>query len=310
MSVLTFETMGTVVSLRGAAPEAASAVRAVFEGYDHRYSLWDPASVLSRVAAGSLRLPDAPEEVRDVYALALSWRDRTGGAFTPHRPDGVVDLSGVVKALAIRDAGAVLDVDSDDWVLSAGGDVLVRGTHWADEPWSIGVVDPARRDTVVGVVRLAGSRRAVATSGTAERGEHIWRRSVPTFVQATVVADDIMTADVLATAVVAGDEDDLRRTTVDHDVDVLAFAVDGAVWATPGAASWVAPASSTVRAAGPLEQPREQGFPRVPPDGSDSLLTRLTTQLIAADQSPDSDPGSSPGQGCDSSSSRTNPHLA
>lgn len=257
MSVLTFETMGTVVSLRGATPEAASAVRAVFAGYDHRYSLWDPASVLSRIAAGSLRLSDAPTAVRDVYALALSWRDRTGGAFTPHRPDGVIDLSGVVKALAIRDAGEVLDTGTDAWMLSAGGDVLVRGTHRPDEPWSVGVVDPGRRDTVVGVVRLGGSRRAVATSGTAERGEHIWRRSAPVFVQATVVADDVLTADVLATAVVAGDEDDLRRLTADGDVDVLAFTADGLVWATPGAAPWVSSAlgPGAVPVAGPLEQP-------------------------------------------------------
>ncbi|OII19239.1 hypothetical protein BIV01_18275 [Curtobacterium sp. MCBA15_013] len=234
--------MGTVVSLRGATPEAASEVRAVFAGYDHRYSLYDPSSVLSRVADGSVRLADTPSEVRDVYALALDWRERTGGAFTPHRPDGVIDLSGVVKALAIRDAGAVLDAASDgdgDWMVSAGGDVLVRGHQRADDPWSVGVVDPAHRDTVVGVVRLEAPRRAVATSGTAERGEHIWRRATATFVQATVIADDIVTADVLATAVVAGDEDDLRRLTSEADVDVLAFAADGTVWATPGAAATV-----------------------------------------------------------------------
>ncbi|MDR6171517.1 FAD:protein FMN transferase [Curtobacterium sp. SORGH_AS_0776] len=239
--VTTFETMGTVVSLRGATPEAASEVRAVFAGYDHRYSLYDPSSVLSRVADGSVRLADTPSEVRDVYALALDWRERTGGAFTPHRPDGVIDLSGVVKALAIRDAGAVLDAASGggDWMVNAGGDVLVRGHHRGDDPWSVGVVDPAHRDTVVGVVRLAAPRRAVATSGTAERGEHIWRRATPTFVQATVIADDIVTADVLATAVVAGDEDDLRRLTSDAGVDVLAFAADGTVWATPGASTFV-----------------------------------------------------------------------
>ena len=239
MSVRTFETMGTVVSLRGATPEAADEVRAVFAGYDHRYSLYDPASVMSRVAAGSLRLSDTPAPVRDVYALALDWRERTGGAFTPHRPDGVVDLSGVVKALAIRDAGAVLDDVSADWMISAGGDVLVRGRHRDDEPWSVGIVDPVRRDTVVGIVHLDSPSRAVATSGIAERGEHIWRRSTPTFVQATVIADDIVTADVLATAVVAGDGDDLRRLTNEAGVDVLAFAADGMVWATPGARSHV-----------------------------------------------------------------------
>lgn len=236
-SVTTFETMGTVVSLRGATLRTASEVRAVFAGYDHRYSLYDPSSVLRRVADGSLRLSDTPTEVRAVYTLALDWRERTGGAFTPHRPDGVIDLSGVVKALAIRDAGAVLDAASGegDWMISAGGDVLVRGNHRADDPWSVGVVDPSRRDTVVGVVRLDAPRRAVATSGSAERGEHIWHRASPTFVQATVIADDIVVADVLATAIVAGDEDDLRRLTSDTDVDVLAFGADGTVWSTPGA---------------------------------------------------------------------------
>jgi thiamine biosynthesis lipoprotein len=217
--VTTFGTMGTVVSLRGASPATASDVQAVFAGYDRRYSLYDPTSVMSRVADGSLRLADTPAEVREVYALALEWRERTGGAFTPHRPDGVIDLSGVVKALAVRDAGAVLDAVTPpdagvhDWSISAGGDVLVRGVHRPDDPWSVGVVAPDRRDTVVGVVRLRAPRRAVATSGTSERGEHIWRRSSPTFVQATVIADDIVTADVLATAVVAGDEADLRRLT-------------------------------------------------------------------------------------------------
>lgn len=240
MSVVTFDTMGTVASLRGATTGAAAEVRAVFDGYDHRYSLYDPASVLSRIADGSLRLTDAPAEVRDTYALAIEWRRRTDGAFTPHRPDGVVDLSGVVKALAIRDAGEALDRVASDWVISVGGDVLVRGRLDATSPWSVGIVDPQRRDTVVGVVELE-HRRAVATSGTAERGEHIWRRSTPTFVQATVIADDIVTADVLATAVIAGDEDDLRRITADGTVDVVAFAADGTVWATPSAAGAVVP---------------------------------------------------------------------
>jgi thiamine biosynthesis lipoprotein len=232
-TVRTFATMGTVVSLRGADDETAEGVRAVFAGYDHRYSRYDPASVLSRVAAGSLRMTDTPEEVRDVYASALAWRDRTGGAFTPHRPDGTIDLSGIVKALAVRDAGAVLDAATSDWMLSAGGDVLVRGTH-DGAPWRVGIVDPDRRDALAEVVQLDAPRRAVATSGTAERGDHVWRRSVPTFAQVTVIADDIVTADVLATAVLAGDETDLARTTADGTVDVLAFGVDGRAWATPG----------------------------------------------------------------------------
>jgi thiamine biosynthesis lipoprotein len=230
--------MGTVVSLRGADEATADEVRRVFDAYDRTYSLWDPASPLSAVARGELRLADTPDAVRDTYALALGWRDRTGGAFTPHRPDGVVDLSGIVKALAARDAGEVLDrrVPTGSWLLDAGGDVLVRGEHEGGA-WTVGVVDPDDREALIAVVPLAHPRRAVATSGTAERGEHVWRRSAPVFRQATVVADDVVTADVLATAIVAGDEQDLLRCTsggdLDQRVDVLAFGVDGRVWATP-----------------------------------------------------------------------------
>ncbi len=246
-AVRTFETMGTVVSLRGADAPTALAVRDVFVAYDRRYSLYDPDSALSRIAAGTLRLAAAPQDVRDTYALALDWRERTHGAFTPHRPDGVLDLSGVVKALAIRDAGAVLDGTSPagaaDWMLAAGGDVLARGAQ-GDDPWQVGVVDPLDRTRVVGVVPLGDDRRAVATSGTAERGEHVWRRAEPVFRQVSVVASDIVTADVLATAVLAGDEHDLASVTEDGSVDVLAFGVDGRVWATPGASAYVTAAAA------------------------------------------------------------------
>lgn len=246
-AVRTFETMGTVVSLRGADAPTALAVRDVFVAYDRRYSLYDPDSALSRIAAGTLRLAAAPQDVRDTYALALDWRERTHGAFTPHRPDGVLDLSGVVKALAIRDAGAVLDAvsraGSADWMLVVGGDVLASGTQ-GDDPWQVGVVDPLDRTRVVGVVPLGDDRRAVATSGTAERGEHVWRRAEPVFRQVSVVASDIVTADVLATAVLAGDEHDLASVTEDGSVDVLAFGVDGRVWATPGASAYVTAAAA------------------------------------------------------------------
>lgn len=246
-AVRTFETMGTVVSLRGADAPTALAVRDVFVAYDRRYSLYDPDSALSRIAAGTLRLAAAPQDVRDTYALALDWRERTHGAFTPHRPDGVLDLSGVVKALAIRDAGDVLDgasrTGAADWMLAAGGDVLARGTC-GDDPWQVGVVDPLDRTRVVGVVPLGDDRRAVATSGTAERGEHVWRRAEPVFRQVTVVAPDVVTADVLATAVLAGDEQDLASMTEDGSVDVLAFGVDGRVWATPGASAYVTAAAA------------------------------------------------------------------
>jgi thiamine biosynthesis lipoprotein len=237
-----FSTMGTVASLRvdGPAPSAQDleAVEAVFRRHDQTFSLYDEASPLSRIARGELALSASGAEILDAYALALDWRSRTGGAFTPHRPDGVVDLSGVVKALAMEEAGVLLAREHPDFLLAVGGDILGRGLDEGAD-WNVGVVDPAHRDRLAALVGLTGSRRAVATSGTAERGQHLWRRGGEQFRQVTVVADDIVTADVLATAIAAGDGSDLDRICGGFDVDVITFDLEGAARATPAARAWV-----------------------------------------------------------------------
>jgi FAD:protein FMN transferase len=242
VSVHVFDTMGTVASLRfprgGVRVDTLSRIERTFRGYDRRFSLYDAASELSRLARAELTLTAASREVRRAYARAVDWRNRTAGAFTPHRPDGVVDLSGVVKALAISDAGELLDLDCADWLLAVGGDVLARG-RYEEAAWRVGIVDPAARDRLAGVVELAGPRRAVTTSGTTERGQHLWRRNAEAFVQVTVSADDIETADVLATAIAAGDGEDLDRITAEFDIDVLTFDVAGRARATPGARGWL-----------------------------------------------------------------------
>ena len=206
-----FETMGTVVSLEaaGLVRETVGAIEKAFSDADRRFSLYRPDSELSRVNAGGIRLPDAGPELRDAHALAVEWRILTGGAFTPVRPDGQLDLNGVVKALTMSRAAAILeDAGMADWMLVVGGDLVASG-HGADgRPWVTGIVDPADRGRLLCSIELRGTRRAIATSGTAERGDHIWKAGSASrsFDQVTVVADDIVTADVLATAIVAGGE--------------------------------------------------------------------------------------------------------
>lgn len=118
------------------------------------------------------------------------------------------------------------------------GDVLVSGSPrpGSAEPWKAGVVDTADRRTLITGYALGGAGRhtAIATSGSAERGEHIWRvGSGVEFVQVTVAAADIVTADVLATAIVAGGIRMLDRAADDWDVAVLAIRADGSMLATP-----------------------------------------------------------------------------
>jgi thiamine biosynthesis lipoprotein len=261
----TFGCMGTVISLtlpagpaaKGHAAEghsagghtaedelaaAAAVVERLFRELDQTFSLYRPDSEASRLARGEITLRGASDAMRERYAEALEWRLRTEGAFTPERADGVLDLSGLIKGHAIREAGTSrLALGREDWCLNAGGDVLASGSPvpGSGQPWRAGIVDPADRQTLLSGYPLGNGRRrrrALATSGSAERGDHIWSLpgSGPAFVQVSVAAADIVTADVLATAIIAGGLPMLDRAADGCDVAALAVRADGTLLATPG----------------------------------------------------------------------------
>lgn len=255
-SAVTVQSMGTVISIRlgtadpgsgddaGSSPDVAlratarHAVAEVFRRWDERFSLYREESELSRVNRGELRLTQTGPELRDCYALALGWRSRTDGVFTPHRADGAIDLSGIVKSLAIVEAGDALHrLGVRDWSLNAGGDILVGGDQALGFDWSAAIVDPLDRQSLLATVPLGRPVRAVATSGSAERGEHIWTSvdgGFSPYRQVTVFGPDIVTADVLATAIIAGGQAALDRSTAAFPIDVLAVLRDGSLLATPG----------------------------------------------------------------------------
>lgn len=253
----TFTCMGTVISLTlplqagGHRPvedehrAATAVVEQLFAGLDEIFSLYRPESEASRLARGEITLRDASAVMRRLYAEAANWRLETEGAFNPERPDGVLDLSGIVKGYAIQEAGtSLLALGLDDWCLNAGGDVLVNGSPLpgTGSSWQAGIVDPGDRRTLIAGHPIGGpsSRRALATSGSAERGDHIWAArsggALPAveFTQVSVAAADIVTADVLATAIVAGGLTMLDRAADGWDIDVLAVRSGGELLATPG----------------------------------------------------------------------------
>jgi len=235
---LIFETMGTVVTLLTNAPlddATSDAVQGAFRALDEKFSLYKPESEASLVGHGRVGIRTASPEYQEVYWAAVKWSEATDRAFTPHRPDGVIDLSGVVKARGIQAAADVLVAHGHtDWCLNAGGDVLVAGAQASGEPWVVGIVDPDDRTALWTQFSTGPGRLAVATSGVQERGEHVWRMAADdTFSQVSVAAADIETADVLATAILAGGVTTLQLVQEKYDIDVLACAHDGRVWASP-----------------------------------------------------------------------------
>jgi len=125
------------------------------------------------------------------------------------------DLGGIAKGYGVDLAARAIEAAGiEHYMIEAGGEVRTRGRNAKGEPWRIGIEEPdavpprARR-----VVPLSG--RAMATSGDyrnyfeqdGRRYSHeIDPRSAAPIAHglasATVIADDCMTADALATALI------------------------------------------------------------------------------------------------------------
>ena len=233
-----FTSMGTAVSLVFAVEAPAGAIAAVenvFRALDDQFSLYKPESEATSVARGVVPIAQTSRRMRDTYDLAERWRSATSGAFTPHRPDGSIDLSGVVKAIAIDEAGSTLRAHgAADWCLNAGGDVLTSGTQADGMPWVVGVVDPTDRGRLLTQFTCSTAYPAVATSGVTERGEHVWRQDdADRLVQVTVVAGDIVTADVLATAILSGGRTVLDLALTRWPLEVIAASASADYYTTP-----------------------------------------------------------------------------
>ena len=172
---------------------------------DAVFSPFAPESAVSRINDGSLRIDDASAEVQNVLAQCESYEAATGGFFSAWR-GAVLDPSGYVKGWAIARACAILDTHGHRaYFVDAGGDVRTRGSSATDEPWRIGIRHPVERGSVVRVV--LGRDLAVATSGTYEKGAHIYdpHTGAPAdeLMSLTVVGPSIVEADVQATAAFA-----------------------------------------------------------------------------------------------------------
>jgi thiamine biosynthesis lipoprotein len=178
-----------------------------------------------------------------MYELAIHWRNATKDAFTPHRGDGIIDLPGLVKGWAIARSVEVLAASGlTSWCINAGGDVLTSESSRL-RPWTVGIVDPEDRAKLLTSVVMTEKYSAVATSGSAERGEHIWNQitdAAGDYVQVSVLAPDMITADALATAIVAGGQDLLDLFASNWDAEALAVNRNGNLRATPGFRAFLA----------------------------------------------------------------------
>ena len=227
LRAFTQQIMGMPISLHVRAADAdradivdvAAQVFAHLRKVDSVFSLYRPDSQLMRWRAGELSTTELHPWVEEVHELCQEAQQLTDGLFTPWLPttgrdelpngDGDVrvafDPTGLVKGWAVSGAAAYLEeVHAVTYCLNAAGDMAIgtgRGVG-AAAPWRVGIEDPTERGTISRTLEVTTG--AVATSGSAIRGDHFYDpRSKTWFAttgSATVVGPDLLWADVWATA--------------------------------------------------------------------------------------------------------------
>jgi len=222
------------IDIRDAGDHRNSADRAfeVLREADRRFSTYRADSEVSAANRGDLGPDGFSEPLREVIGIGQRAADASGGAFRIRTAEGLLDLDGVVKGWAAANAAVVLAADGlHDFCLNAGGDVVVSGAPEGAAGWNVGIRSPAHPATMLTVLTLTDG--AVATSGAYERGEHIvdgrTGRPASGLVSATVVAADLTTADVLATAVFALGRDGVEWALAHGARGVLGLTDDGAL---------------------------------------------------------------------------------
>jgi thiamine biosynthesis lipoprotein len=207
--------MGTVASIHvhDDAPaalidEAISASLAELVRLDAMFSTFRPDSQISEINSGRRTLADCAPEVIAVLDACTWLEHASGGAFSAHPPDrpGRLDPSGFVKGWAAEQAAWWLGAAGlGHYYLSVGGDLLVHGSPSPGRPWHVALADPRRPGAAIAAVDIVSG--AVATSGTSERGEHIWDgrggQASGALLAVTVVGPSLAWADAFATTAFA-----------------------------------------------------------------------------------------------------------
>jgi thiamine biosynthesis lipoprotein len=233
------EVMGTVVTFVLRDPVPLAALDAAIAGLHHAdavFSTYRSDSEISQLDRGERRIDACCPEVIEVLRLCDEARVWTDGYFTAC-PDGRLDPSGYVKGWAIeRASDALCQAGSRHHAVNGGGDVRLVGGHDDLTPWRVGIADPFTPGAVLGGF---GCRDAgVATSGSAERGQHITDpmtgKAADTFSSVSVVAPSLVEADVLATAAFARGESAIAWLDAMAGVQGLFVRPDGSLVQTGG----------------------------------------------------------------------------
>jgi FAD:protein FMN transferase len=204
--------MGTTVSIDVVDSDEHSLIDVLVRWFHHVDGVFSPYkehSIVSRIGRGEVG-PGSSELTGDVLEVLHRCEEltsETGGVFDVWNlpsPNGTrFDPCGYVKGWSVQRAAHLLEQHGcRDFCLNAGGDIVLAGRNHDGAPWSIGIRHPDDAQRVAMVLRAEGPL-AIATSGSYERGAHIFDprdgRPVTDLASVTVVGPSLADADAYAT---------------------------------------------------------------------------------------------------------------
>lgn len=186
------------------------AVKKRIEGFlnqvDRDFSPFKRNSLVCKYQRGELSNLAFTPQFQAIFAYSMDAYDTTQGAFDPFF-NHHYDPTGIVKGWAIQGAfHQFLQplIDSNQIVAAAingAGDIQMAVNSQYDYIWDIGIENPTNVTQLCWHYQLRNG--AIATSGVSKRGAHITRQTNNSLVQATVVANNLMDADVYATTAIS-----------------------------------------------------------------------------------------------------------
>jgi thiamine biosynthesis lipoprotein len=177
--------------------------------------------------------------VREILVRCEELRTATNRAFD-HRPIGqeqpCLDPNALVKGWSIdRVADILRDAGAASFCVNAGGDVLVAGAPEGADSWRVGIRHPDGEDRIAAVISVTDE--SVATSGTYERGDHVWFSGARSrLASVTVAGPELGIADALVTAVFSCGEMQAPWLTQFPEYRILAIDTSGIVRYSPNLA--------------------------------------------------------------------------
>ncbi len=187
----------------------SNATKEVFEeifnyliSIDEHFSTYKKNSEITLYNEGKIAEKDLSSDMKKVFKLSQETKDQTDGFFDI-KYNGKIDPSGLVKGWAIYNASEILRKKGfKNFYVEIAGDIEVVGLNNEGEKWAIGIRNPFNKKENVKIVYL--SNCGIATSGTYERGDHIYnpkeKKLAKEIASLTIIGPNIYEADRFVSA--------------------------------------------------------------------------------------------------------------